>query len=35
MGAGEAPKGPDGRRGLDLTHSGAVWSGPIAFAKPA
>ena len=31
MGAGESPKGPQGGRGLDLTHSGAVWSGPIAF----
>ncbi len=31
MGAGEAPKGPQGGHNLDLTHSGAVWSGPIAF----
>jgi acetyl-CoA C-acetyltransferase len=31
MGAGEAPKGPRGGKDLDLTHSGAVWSGPIAF----
>ena len=33
MGAGESPKGPMGGRGLDLTHSGAVWSGPIAFGE--
>ena len=33
MGAGESPKGPQGGRGLDLTHSGAVWSGPIAFGE--
>ncbi|WP_312161158.1 thiolase domain-containing protein [Phenylobacterium sp.] len=33
MGAGESPKGPQGGRGLDLTHSGAVWSGPIAFEE--
>jgi len=33
IGVGEAPKGPSGGRGLDLTHSGAVWSGPIAFAE--
>ncbi|MGH6909685.1 MAG: thiolase domain-containing protein, partial [Phenylobacterium sp.] len=39
MGAGEAPKGPSGGLDLDLTHSGAVWSGPRAFeeagVKPA
>jgi acetyl-CoA C-acetyltransferase len=33
IGAGEAPKGPLGGHGLDLTHSGAVWSGPIAFGE--
>ncbi|MFC3079238.1 thiolase domain-containing protein [Phenylobacterium terrae] len=33
IGAGEAPKGPKGGRDLDLTHSGAVWSGPIAFEE--
>ncbi|HEY9218054.1 MAG TPA: thiolase domain-containing protein, partial [Phenylobacterium sp.] len=33
IGAGEAPKGPKGGRDLDLTHSGAVWSGPIAFGE--
>ncbi|MET0272804.1 MAG: thiolase domain-containing protein [Phenylobacterium sp.] len=33
MGAGEAPKGPMGGLDLDLTHSGAVWSGPRAFAE--
>ena len=33
IGVGEAPKGPSGGRSLDLTHSGAVWSGPIAFAE--
>lgn len=33
LGAGEAPKGPAGGRGLDLTYSGAVWSGPAAFAE--
>jgi acetyl-CoA C-acetyltransferase len=39
IGAGEAPKGPRGGLDLDLTHSGAVWSGPRAFeeagVKPA
>src|SRR3569833_3688401 len=39
LGAGEAPKTPLGGRDLDLTHSGAVWSGPRAFdeagVKPA
>jgi len=33
LGAGEAPKGPRGGLDLDLTHSGAVWSGPIAFGE--
>ncbi len=33
IGAGEAPKGPAGGRDLDLTYSGAVWSGPPAFAE--
>jgi len=39
IGAGESPKGPMGGHDLDLTHSGALWSGPIAFeeagVKPA
>ena len=33
LGVGEAPKLQQGGRALDLTHSGAVWSGPIAFAE--
>jgi acetyl-CoA C-acetyltransferase len=33
MGAGEAPKMPLGGLDLDLTHSGAVWSGPRAFEE--
>ena len=33
IGAGEAPKGPRGGLNLDLTYSGAVWSGPIAFEE--
>jgi acetyl-CoA C-acetyltransferase len=33
LGGGEAPKGPRGAAKLDLTHSGAVWSGPAAFAE--
>jgi len=33
MGAAEAPKGPAGGLNLDLTYSGAVWSGPRAFAE--
>jgi acetyl-CoA C-acetyltransferase len=33
IGHGEAPKGPRGGRHLDLTYSGAVWSGPPAFAE--
>src|SRR5205814_8696114 len=32
LGAGEAPKHQMGGR-LDLTYSGAVWSGPPAFAE--
>ena len=32
LGAGEAPKHTDNGR-LDLTHTGAVWSGPRAFAE--
>ena len=31
LGAGEAPKLQLGGRSLDLTYSGAVWSGPPAF----
>jgi acetyl-CoA C-acetyltransferase len=38
-GGGEAPKGPRGGKDLDLTHTGALWSGPVAFeeagVKPA
>ena len=33
LGAGEAPKSPLGGLDLDLTHSGAVWSGPRAFEE--
>jgi acetyl-CoA C-acetyltransferase len=33
IGAGESPKGPMGGQDLDLTHSGALWSGPIAFEE--
>jgi len=32
IGAGEAPKGPNGGD-LDLTYSAAAWSGPAAFAE--
>ena len=32
LGHGEAMKGFDGGR-VDLTHTGAVWSGPAAFAE--
>jgi acetyl-CoA C-acetyltransferase len=32
LGAGEALKGPAAGK-VDLTYSGAVWSGPIAFAE--
>ncbi|HEY1425538.1 MAG TPA: thiolase domain-containing protein [Caulobacteraceae bacterium] len=39
IGHGEAPKGPSGGKNLDLTYSGAAWSGPPAFeeagVKPA
>ncbi|HEY1928663.1 MAG TPA: thiolase domain-containing protein [Caulobacteraceae bacterium] len=39
IGHGEANKGPNGGRNLDLTYSGAVWSGPPAWeeagVKPA
>jgi acetyl-CoA C-acetyltransferase len=31
LGAGEAPKGTYGGKALDLTFSGAAWSGPRAF----
>jgi acetyl-CoA C-acetyltransferase len=34
LGAGEAPKHQMGGQ-FDLTHSGAVWSGPPAFAEAA
>ncbi|MFO1013836.1 MAG: thiolase domain-containing protein [Caulobacteraceae bacterium] len=33
IGHGEAPKGPRGGKNLDLTHSGALWSGPPAWAE--
>ena len=33
LGAGEAPKVQQGGRNLDLTHSGAIWSGPKAFEE--
>ena len=33
IGVGDAPKGPSGGLDLDLTHSGALWSGPKAFAE--
>jgi acetyl-CoA C-acetyltransferase len=33
IGHGEAPKGPAGGKNLDLTYSGAVWSGPPAWAE--
>ena len=33
LGAGEAPKLQLGGRKLDLTYSGAVWSGPPAFEE--
>ncbi len=32
LGAGEAPKHTNNGR-IDLTHTGAVWSGPLAFAE--
>jgi acetyl-CoA C-acetyltransferase len=33
IGHGEAPKGPRGGRNLDLTYSGAAWSGPPAWEE--
>jgi acetyl-CoA C-acetyltransferase len=33
IGHGEANKGPNGGRNLDLTYSGAVWSGPPAWEE--
>ncbi len=33
IGAGEAPKGTYGGRDLNLTFSGAAWSGPRAFTE--
>ncbi|MBV8684340.1 MAG: thiolase domain-containing protein, partial [Caulobacteraceae bacterium] len=33
IGHGEANKGPAGGRNLDLTYSGAVWSGPPAWEE--
>ncbi|MGH6958371.1 MAG: thiolase domain-containing protein [Caulobacteraceae bacterium] len=33
IGHGEAPKGPHGGKDLDLTFSGAAWSGPPAWAE--
>jgi acetyl-CoA C-acetyltransferase len=33
IGHGEAPKGPRGGKDLDLTFSGAAWSGPPAWAE--
>jgi acetyl-CoA C-acetyltransferase len=33
LGAGEAPKGTYGGKALDLTFSGAAWSGPRAFEE--
>jgi acetyl-CoA C-acetyltransferase len=33
IGHGEAPKGPRGGQSLDLTYSGAVWSGPPAWEE--
>ena len=32
-GGGEAPKGTRGGKDLDLTHTGALWSGPVAFEE--
>ncbi|MBP8297013.1 MAG: thiolase domain-containing protein [Burkholderiales bacterium] len=32
LGTGESPKGQNGGK-VDLTHTGAVWSGPRAFAE--
>jgi acetyl-CoA C-acetyltransferase len=33
IGSAEAPKGPRGGDGLDLTFSAGAWSGPAAFAE--
>jgi len=33
LGAGESPKGQHGGKDLDLTTTGAIWSGPRAFAE--
>jgi acetyl-CoA C-acetyltransferase len=33
IGHGEAPKGPRGGKDLDLTYSGAAWSGPPAWEE--
>jgi acetyl-CoA C-acetyltransferase len=33
IGHGEAPKGPRGGQNLDLTYSGAAWSGPPAWEE--
>jgi acetyl-CoA C-acetyltransferase len=33
IGHGEAPKGPRGGKDLNLTYSGAVWSGPPAWEE--
>jgi acetyl-CoA C-acetyltransferase len=33
IGHGEAPKGPHGGSNLDLTYSGAAWSGPPAWEE--
>ncbi|HLZ75459.1 thiolase domain-containing protein [Phenylobacterium sp.] len=33
IGSAEAPKGPRGGGGLDLTFSAGAWSGPAAFAE--
>jgi len=33
LGVGESPKGQNGGKDLDLTTTGAIWSGPRAFAE--
>ncbi|HVY03621.1 MAG TPA: thiolase domain-containing protein, partial [Caulobacterales bacterium] len=33
IGGGESPKGPRGGKDLDLTFTGAAWSGPAAFEE--
>jgi acetyl-CoA C-acetyltransferase len=33
IGTGEAPKGQMNTGGIDLLHSGAAWSGPLAFGE--